>query len=110
MRSMRSRMLLLIAVCLYYTGIVALLRWWQQRTSPRLLILNYHRAAGGHLRSHFLYLRQHFRILPLETALDELFAQTSSSDPTVPPKGVCRVPFGDRVRWWGRSSVVRRGH
>ena len=40
---------------------------------PGLIILNYHRASGGDLRHHLLYLRQHYRIMHLEEALDELY-------------------------------------
>jgi len=56
----------------YYSGLVALARWWTQRCGRRVIILNYHRASNGDLRSHFLYLRRHYRVLPLEQALEEL--------------------------------------
>jgi peptidoglycan/xylan/chitin deacetylase (PgdA/CDA1 family) len=36
-----------------------------------VLILGYHRASGN-LRQHIRYLQRHYRILPLETALEEL--------------------------------------
>jgi peptidoglycan/xylan/chitin deacetylase (PgdA/CDA1 family) len=49
-------------------------RWWTLRRGNRLVILNYHRAADGDLRSHLLYLRRHYRILHLEPALEELYA------------------------------------
>src|SRR5438105_10357969 len=62
-----------ISACFYYSGLVCLLRWWIQRSGRYLIILCYHRAARGNLRSHLLYLRRHFRILPLETALQELY-------------------------------------
>ena len=75
---MRSRILLLMAACLYYSGVVALLRWWQHRAGPRLLVLNYHRADGDHLRSHLLYLRRHFRIVSLEEGLEEMEAMAIS--------------------------------
>jgi peptidoglycan/xylan/chitin deacetylase (PgdA/CDA1 family) len=36
--------------------------------------LNYHRASGGDLQRHLLYLRRHYRMLHLEEALEELYA------------------------------------
>lgn len=63
----------LIAACFYYSGLVKLIRWWTRRSGPSLIILNYHRASGGDLRSHLLYLRSHYRILHLETALEKLY-------------------------------------
>lgn len=56
----------------YYSGFVNLVHWWTQCSGPRLIILYYHQAAGGDLRRHLLYLRRHYRILHLETALGEL--------------------------------------
>src|SRR5712692_7747336 len=70
---MRERIKLFVAACLYYSGLVKLLRWWAQRFGPRLIILNYHCAAGGDLRRHLLYLRRHYRLLHLEEALEELY-------------------------------------
>lgn len=70
---MRNRVRVFIAACFYYSGMVKLVRWWTQRSGPRLIILNYHRASGGELCSHLLYLRRHYLILPLETALEELY-------------------------------------
>jgi peptidoglycan/xylan/chitin deacetylase (PgdA/CDA1 family) len=61
------------AFLLYYSGIVPLARWWSGRPGKRLLILAYHRATEGDLRRHLLYLRRHYRILPLETALMDLY-------------------------------------
>jgi peptidoglycan/xylan/chitin deacetylase (PgdA/CDA1 family) len=43
-----------------------------------LIILNYHRASGGDLRQHLLYLRRHYRMLHLEEALEELYAPTAA--------------------------------
>src|SRR5579859_7640613 len=60
-------------MCCYYGGLVHLARWWMQRSGRRLIILNYHRATGGDLRSHLLYLRRHYRMLHLEEALEELY-------------------------------------
>src|SRR5207248_10598821 len=79
----------LIAACLYYSGLVKLFRWWTERSGPNLVILNYHCAAGGdyyhtigvHLRRHLLYLRRHYRILHLETALEELYRPPHEKGP-----------------------------
>jgi peptidoglycan/xylan/chitin deacetylase (PgdA/CDA1 family) len=62
-----------MSACFYYSGLVSLMRWWTQRSRPGLTILYYHQASKGDLRSHWLYLRRHYRIVPLETALQELF-------------------------------------
>ena len=70
---MRERLRVLAAACFYYAGLVKLAYWWIQRSGPRLVILNYHRASGGDLRRHLLYLRQHYRLLHLEEALEELW-------------------------------------
>lgn len=67
-------LILFIAWCIYYSGMVKFARWRMQRR-PGLIILNYHRAAGGDLRRHLLYLRRHYRMLHLEEALEELYAQ-----------------------------------
>ncbi len=78
---MRSRLLLLLSACLYYSGLVALARRCLLRGGRRLIILNYHRADGGELRRHLLYLRRHFRIVPLETALDKLYTSSWGQSP-----------------------------
>jgi peptidoglycan/xylan/chitin deacetylase (PgdA/CDA1 family) len=70
---MLKRVELIIVACLYYSGLVGLVRWWKQRSGQSLVILNYHRATGGDLRKQLLYLRRHYRILHLETALKELY-------------------------------------
>jgi peptidoglycan/xylan/chitin deacetylase (PgdA/CDA1 family) len=62
-----------ISACFYYSGVLNLIRWWTRHSGRRLIILYYHQAAGGNLRSHLLYLRRHYRILHLETALEELY-------------------------------------
>ena len=69
---MREGIRVLAAACFYYVGLVKLAYWWIQRSGPRLVILNYHRASGGDLRRHLLYLRRHYRLLHLEAALEEL--------------------------------------
>jgi peptidoglycan/xylan/chitin deacetylase (PgdA/CDA1 family) len=74
---MREQVRLWIGACFYYSGLVKLAYWWIRRSGPRLVILNYHQASRGDLRHHLLYLRRHYRLLPLETALAELYAPTS---------------------------------
>jgi len=71
---MLKRVELIIVACLYYSGWVRLACWWKQRSGQSLVILNYHRASGGNMRQHVLYLRRHYRLLHLETALEELYA------------------------------------
>ncbi len=71
---MRRRILICIAACFYYSGLVALARWYAQRGQRRLVILNYHRATGGDLRRQLLYLRRHYRIMHVEAALEDLYA------------------------------------
>ena len=71
---MRKRVLIFIAACFYYSGLVGLARWWTQNRGRSLVVLIYHTAAGGDLRRHLLYLRRHYRIQHLETALDDLYA------------------------------------
>lgn len=71
---MRRRILIGIAACFYYSGLIALARWLTRRAGPRLVILNYHRATGGDLRRQWVYLRRHYRMLHAEAALEELFA------------------------------------
>jgi peptidoglycan/xylan/chitin deacetylase (PgdA/CDA1 family) len=70
----RRTILIVIAACFYYSGLVALARWWTRRSGPCLVLLNYHRAIGGDLRRQFLYLRRHYRLMHLEAALEELYA------------------------------------
>ncbi len=65
---MYDRVMTLIAACLYYSGWVALGRWWMQRQGTRLMILNYHTATEGDLRQYLLYLWHHYRLLHLENA------------------------------------------
>jgi len=74
---MYERMLLLVATCFYLSGLVPLARWWRwrrQHSRSTLVILNYHRATGVHLRQHLLYLKRHYRLLHLEAALEELYS------------------------------------
>src|SRR5579863_843893 len=75
---MSEQVKIFFAACLYYSGLVKLARWWMRRSGQRLIILSYHRAAGGNLRGHLLYLRRHYRILHLEVALEELFSSRAT--------------------------------
>lgn len=77
---MRKRILTAIASMMYYSGLVALARWWTRRTGKQLIILNYHRATGGDLRRHLVYLRQHYRIMHIEAALEELYTPRKKPD------------------------------
>jgi peptidoglycan/xylan/chitin deacetylase (PgdA/CDA1 family) len=70
---MRRRMGVFVAALFYYSGLVWLARWWMRRSPQQLIILNYHRASGGDLLRHLLYLRKHYRMLHLEEALHELY-------------------------------------
>jgi peptidoglycan/xylan/chitin deacetylase (PgdA/CDA1 family) len=78
---MRERLRIFVAACFYYSGFVKLALWWAQRLRPGLMILNYHEATGGDLRRHLLFLRRHFRILPLEDALEELYTPPMEKKP-----------------------------
>src|SRR5437867_10680623 len=69
---MRKHLGIVVAAFFYYSGLVKLARWLTKRSGQRLIILNYHRATGGDLRRHLLYLRRHYRMLHLEKALEEL--------------------------------------
>ena len=71
---MRRSLGIFVAACFYYCGLVRLARWLRQLSGPHLIILKYHRASSGDLRRHLLYLRQHYRMLPLEEALEELYS------------------------------------
>ena len=70
---MRKRVGIILAAFFYYSGLIRFVRKRLQRNSQSLIILNNHRAAGGDLRRHLLYLQRHYRILHLEEALEELY-------------------------------------
>ncbi len=84
-----------LAACLYYSGIVKLARWWTRRRGPRLVVLCYHRATGGSLRQHLLYLRRHYRILHLEAALEALYRQEKSTFPWQKQRPLLALTFDD---------------
>jgi peptidoglycan/xylan/chitin deacetylase (PgdA/CDA1 family) len=61
-----------------------------------LIILNYHYASRGDLRSHFVYLRRHYRLVSLEEGLRELFAQkVEQPRPIADPRTPLVVTFDD---------------
>ena len=84
---MRKYALWIIAGCFYCSGFVQLARWWTRRSRGKLVILNYHCAAGGNLRNHLRYLHRHYRVMHLESALEEL------SSPKKPERGDNRIPL-----------------
>ncbi len=92
---MRKRIMIIIAACLYYSGLVGLARWWTKRSGHCLIVLNYHRATGGDLRRHLLYLRRHYRILDLETALEELYAPYKNKHPELDQRVPLVLTFDD---------------
>ncbi len=95
---MRRRILIAIAACFYYSGLVALANWWAGRAGQRLVILNYHRATGGSLRRHLLYLRRHYRILHVEAALEELYAHRKDGQRSRSRRRPLAVTFDDGYR------------
>ena len=78
---MRERLRIFVAGCFYYSGLVKFALWWAQRLKPGLTILTYHQATDLDLRRHLLFLRQHYRILPLEEALEELYTPPMEEKP-----------------------------
>lgn len=70
---MRERLRICIAFFFCYSGLLRLARWWQQRSGRHLIILYYHRA-DGHLRAQLHYLQRHYRVMRLEDALEEFYA------------------------------------
>ena len=69
----KEHLRVLVAACLYYSGLVRFALWCMARSGQHLIILNYHRASGGDLRRQLLYLRRHYRIMHLEDALEEFY-------------------------------------
>jgi peptidoglycan/xylan/chitin deacetylase (PgdA/CDA1 family) len=69
----KENLRVLVAACLYYSGLVRLALWCMGRSGQHLIILNYHRAIGGDLRRQLLYLRRYYRIMHLEDALEEFY-------------------------------------
>ncbi len=77
---MRKRLGVLLATLFYYSGLVKLSRRLMQHAERRVIILNYHRASGGDLRRQLLYLRRHYRIMPMEEALAELYVSAEKRE------------------------------
>ncbi|GAC1349281.1 MAG: hypothetical protein NVSMB27_20920 [Ktedonobacteraceae bacterium] len=73
MNYLHQKLILLVAACFLYSGLLKCASWLREGRGKHLIILNYHRAVGGDLRRHLLYLRRHYRIMPLEEALEELY-------------------------------------
>lgn len=80
---MRERLRFFFAACCYYSGLVRLAIWWQQRHGPYLAVLNYHRA-GKQIPNQVRYLRKHYRIMHLEEALEELYSGKQNTRDTRP--------------------------
>lgn len=92
---MRERLRIFVAACFYYSGFVKLALWWAQRLRPGLMILNYHQATGGDLRRQLLFLRRHYRILPLEEALEELYTPPTEEKPVRDRRRPMALTFDD---------------
>jgi peptidoglycan/xylan/chitin deacetylase (PgdA/CDA1 family) len=92
---MFKRLETLVAACLYYSGLVKLARFWIQRSGRKLVILCYHRASGGHLRRQLLCLKRHYRILHLESALEELYKPSQSESQRGDRRTLLAVTFDD---------------
>src|SRR2546430_768026 len=86
---------ILVATCFYYSGLVGIARWLLRCSGCRLIILNYHRATGGDLRRHLLYLRRHYRMLHLEEALEELYGQQKEPAPAQDRRTPLVLTFDD---------------
>ena len=95
---MRRYILIVIGALLYYSGLVHLACWWTQRSQSSLIILNYHHASGGNLRRHFSYLKKHYRILPIEVALDELYSSTEEEEHHRNGSTALSITFDDGYR------------
>jgi len=78
---MRNQLMIWVSAFLYYSGLMRIVHWLHQRSGQRLLILNYHHASDSDLRRHLLYLRKHFRLSSLDSALDELFTTDKKQVP-----------------------------
>jgi peptidoglycan/xylan/chitin deacetylase (PgdA/CDA1 family) len=92
---MRRLILIFIAACFYYSGLVGMARLWTRRSGQRLIILNYHRATGGDLRRHLLYLRRHYRIMHVEAALEELYLAGKEKHPSADARTPLVLTFDD---------------
>lgn len=95
---MRKQILLIVAASLYYSGLVALARALTERNGQRVVVLNYHRAAGGDLRRHLLYLRRHYRIMHAEAALEELYGSRKAGQRSSDRRTPLVLTFDDGYR------------
>jgi peptidoglycan/xylan/chitin deacetylase (PgdA/CDA1 family) len=77
MRSaLKERIRIWLAWAIYYSGLFRMALWWKGRAGPYLVILAYHRAAGGYMREHMRYLSRHFRLRHLEDALRDFYGKS----------------------------------
>ena len=90
-----KRLELLLAGCLYYSGLVALVRWWTRLSGKKLVVLCYHNTSGGDLSKHILYLQRHYRILHLEAALEELYQPTKGQSESRDRRTLLSLTFDD---------------
>ncbi len=95
---MRERVRVFIAACFYFSGVVKLAHWWRRRSGRSLIILNYHRAISENLRLQMRYLCRHYRIMHLETALEELYAEHNEEKPARDRRMPLVLTFDDGYR------------
>ena len=95
---MRKRIMIFIAACFYYSGLVKFAHWRTRCSGQRLIILNYHRMTGGDLRSHLHYLRRHYRLLHLEQALEELYTPHGDGQQGLDKRLPLALTFDDGYR------------
>lgn len=93
--SLRGRLALGLAACLYYSGLIALARWWTCLSGKKLVVLCYRHAADGALLEHILYLKRHYRILHLEDALAELYQPGKEPRSTRDRRTMLALTFDD---------------
>jgi len=89
---------MIIAGVMYYSGLVVLARWWGRYAGRQLVILNYHRATGGDLQRHLLYLQKHYRIMHIEAALEELYTPQKKSHRKADKRTPLVLTFDDGYR------------
>ncbi len=104
---MRRRIGIFVALIFYYSGLVKLFRWRMRRSGKRLLILNYHHASGGDLRSHMLYFRRHYRVMHLEDALEWLYSSQTEQDHDVRTPLVLTFDDGYRDNYTHAFALAR---
>ena len=92
---MNRRVRLWVSASFYYSGLVGIARKWAQRYGPRLTVVYYHQSSKVDLRSHWLYLRRHYRIVPLEAALEELRAPSQQRASEQDRRPLMAVTFDD---------------